>query len=56
MAQNTLKAGYARIDITPPLGVNIAGYFVERIADKILDPLEACALAVSDGKIPMSGR
>ena len=50
MANNTLKAGYARIDITPPLGVNIAGYFVERIADKILDPLEACALAVSDGK------
>ena len=50
MAQNTLKAGYARIDITPPLGVNIAGYFVERIADTVLDPLEACALAVSDGK------
>ena len=50
MAQNTLKAGYARLDITPPLGVNIAGYFVERIADTVLDPLEACALAVSDGK------
>ena len=50
MANNTLKAGYARIDITPPLGVNISGYFVERIADTVLDPLEACALAVSDGK------
>ena len=50
MAKNTLKAGYARIDITPPLGVNISGYFVERIASTVLDPLEACALAVSDGK------
>ena len=50
MAKNTLLTGYARVDITPPLGVNIAGYFVERIADTVLDPLEACALAVSDGK------
>lgn len=50
MANNTLKAGYARIDITPPLGVNISGYFVERIANTVLDPLETCALAVSDGK------
>ena len=50
MAKNTLSAGYARLDITPPLGVNIAGYFVERIADTVLDPLEACALAVNDGK------
>ncbi|MBE6656619.1 MAG: hypothetical protein E7609_07135 [Ruminococcaceae bacterium] len=50
MSKNTLSAGYARIDITPPLGVNIAGYFKERIADTVLDPLEACALAVNDGK------
>lgn len=50
MAKNTLSVGYARIDITPPLGVNIAGYFKERIADTVLDPLEACAIAVSDGK------
>ena len=50
MAKNTLSAGYARVDITPPLGVNIAGYYKERIADGVLDNLYACALAVSDGK------
>ena len=47
---NNLKIGYARVNITPPMGVNIAGYFVERIADGVLDELEACAVAVSDGK------
>ena len=47
---NNLKIGYARVNSTPPMGVNIAGYFVERIADGVLDELEACAVAVSDGK------
>ena len=47
---NNLKIGYARVNITPPMGVNIAGYFVERIADGVLDELEACAVAASDGK------
>lgn len=44
------KAGFARIDITPPLGINMAGYFSQRVADGILTPLEANAVAVSDGK------
>ena len=47
---NNLRVGYARVNITPPMGVNIAGYFVERIADGVLDELEACAVAVGDGK------
>lgn len=47
---NNLRAGYARVNINPPLGVNIAGYFKNRIADGILDDLEACAVAVGDGK------
>ena len=46
---NTLKAGFARVDITPPLGIHIQGYFVERIADGVLDPLSANALALSAG-------
>ena len=29
--KDQLRIGYARLDVTPPLGVNIAGYFVERI-------------------------
>ena len=47
---NELKVGYARVDITPPMGVNISGYYKVRIADGVLDELEACAVAVSDGK------
>ena len=46
---NNLKVGYARVNITPPMGVNIAGYFKERIADGVLDELEACAVALSSG-------
>ncbi len=47
---NNLKVGYARVNITPPMGINIAGYYKERIADGVLDELEACAVAVGDGK------
>ena len=46
---NNLKVGYARVNITPPMGVNIAGYFKVRIADGVLDELEACAVAVGSG-------
>lgn len=37
---NTLKAGFGRVDFTPPLGIHINGYFVDRYAEEILDPLE----------------
>ena len=47
---NKLMAGYAIVNITPPLGVNIAGYFKTRIADGVLDELEAVAVALSDGE------
>jgi len=40
------SAGFARIDITPPLGSPLAGYPQVRLADGMLDPLELCALAV----------
>ena len=46
---NTLKAGFARVDVTPMLGIHIRGYFVERLADGVLDPLHATALALSCG-------
>ena len=42
-------AGYARMDITPPLGIPICGYFHKRIADGVLDPTGAGCVAVSDG-------
>lgn len=43
-----LKVGFARIDITPPLQIEIAGYYEKRIADGILDPLLATAIAFDD--------
>lgn len=43
------KAGFARIDITPPVGTNLVGYYHPRKSDGILDPLLATAVAFSDG-------
>ena len=43
-------AGFARLDITPPLGIPLTGYYRSRYADGVLDPLEINALAVSDGE------
>ncbi len=43
-----LTAGFARVDITPPLGIYISGYYEPRNAAGILDPLFANALAVGD--------
>ena len=43
------KAGFARVDATPPLGIPITGYFHKRIADGVLDPLYIDCVAVSDG-------
>ena len=43
------KAGFARVDATPPLGIPIVGYFHKRVADGVLDPLNVECVAVSDG-------
>ena len=43
------KAGYARVNTTPMLGIAIEGYYVPRFASGILDELEAGALAVECG-------
>ena len=45
-----LKAGFARLDITPPLGCPVDGYFNKRVARKILDPLYLNAIALNDGE------
>lgn len=39
--QNSLLTGTYRVDITPPLGIDLAGYFNIRKADDILDNLYA---------------
>ena len=47
--QAEFKAGFARVDVTPPLGIPLVGYFRPRPADGIFDPLCAECVAVSDG-------
>ena len=44
-----LKVGFSRLDVTPPLGNDLAGYFVRRIADGILDPLYLNTVAIQNG-------
>ncbi len=40
-----LKVGFSSLDITPPLGCEVVGYFIERRAENILDPLRVIATA-----------
>ncbi len=44
------KAGFSRVDITPPLGSFMPGYYKLRYAKKVLDPLQINMVAFSDGK------
>ena len=46
---NTFQAGFSRVDITPMLGIGMAGYYVPRFADGVLDPLQINALALACG-------
>ena len=43
-----LQAGFARVDITPPLGIEMSGHYEHRFADGTLDPLYLNVLALSD--------
>lgn len=43
------KAGFARVDITPPLGTFMPGYYQVRRAKSVLDPLEINMVAFADG-------
>ena len=44
---NTLQAGFSRVNITPMLGIGMAGYQIRRNADGVLDELEINCLAVA---------
>lgn len=44
-----LKVGFAKVNIDPPLGIDIFGYYVPRYAKGFLDSLEADALAIKSG-------
>lgn len=47
---NRLEVGFARKDITPKIGIDIVGYYIPRIAEGVLDPLEVIVLALSCGQ------
>jgi hypothetical protein len=49
-AAATLEAGIAEVDITPPLGHRMAGYFNERLATGVRDPLHAKAIVLRQGR------
>ena len=43
-----IKAGFARVDVTPPLGTPIAGYFSVRLSEGVRDPIELNAVALGN--------
>ncbi|MGI6538269.1 MAG: hypothetical protein ACOX22_08090 [Caldicoprobacterales bacterium] len=43
-----LQAGFCRLDVTPPLGIDMPGYYTRRLSTGILDPLTVTAVALSD--------
>ena len=46
----SFQVGVAEIDITPPVGSRMAGYFYERLATGTHDPLQAKALVLRQGE------
>jgi neutral ceramidase len=48
-ANAELRAGVAKADLDPPIGIHMAGYGAARTSKGTLDPLEARVLALSDG-------
>src|SRR6185436_10550936 len=44
-----LRVGVATVDITPPIGYRLGGYFKDRFAKEIRDPLFAKAIVFAQG-------
>lgn len=47
---NTLQAGFAAVNVTPPMGIFINGYYQDRYAEGVLDELELRALFLKCGE------
>ena len=47
-ANDSLRVGVAEVDITPPVGFPMAGYYHERLAEGSIDPLKAKAIVFRD--------
>jgi neutral ceramidase len=50
-AAESLLVGVAEVDITPPVGFPMAGYYHERLAEGTIDPLKAKAIVFRDGQV-----
>jgi hypothetical protein len=48
-SNDSIEVGAAEIDITPPVGMRMAGYFDERFSTGVHDPLKAKALILRQG-------
>ena len=48
--EKIFKVGYARVNVNPPMGIDVTGYYKVRKADGILDDLEAVAVAYQMGE------
>jgi len=44
---NKLNVGFAKVNINPPLGIDVRGYYIERYAKGFLDDLEVNTLVLS---------
>jgi hypothetical protein len=49
IAKPPLQAGLAEVEITPPIGYRMDGYFTERLSTGVKDPLMAKALVFQQG-------
>jgi neutral ceramidase len=49
-----LRIGAAEMEITPPIGYRMAGYFDERVSTGIHDPLHAKAIVLQEGKTQLA--
>ena len=44
-----VRAGASQVEITPPIGTSLSGYFTDRVSDAVADPLLARALVIEQG-------
>lgn len=49
-----MKVGFGRVDVTPPVGVGLAGYFQPRTSVGVFDPLQLNAVVVESGEDRMA--
>lgn len=50
MEEKVYSVGFARLDITPPLGIDIPGGWNKKVGEGVLDPLYVNAIAFGDGE------